>query len=509
VAADREVIKELLVALGFTIQDVGLKKFTGTLESISKTAAVTAGAIASVTVAAEAMVTRFASEFERLYYASQRTGATVKNIRAIEFAAGQVGLTAEQVSQAMESMARSIRENPGLRGLLQKLGINPESKNLLTDFVTRLSKMPFYISRMYGQMFGFDSDTLFMLTKFLPQFLAAQEKSKEIDTLGGLTEEKLQGLASDAKDFNNNIRELYKIFGLMGDMLASTILPYFHDFNGALKEIMYDVLSSDLTVWEASWRKVGAAIGFTADNMERAIAAWETIKSIGSAFFEPYNTMSRAATGHNLFRSEEEKRADAVNETPGRMVTGKIGGLGGTSTAHATPDRGRAQSIFANLEAQFGLPPGLLDKVWSKESARGAHTETSSAGAKGQFQFLPETGARYGLKGADFYNIKKSATAAAHYIADLVQQYGGNLNMAMGAYHGESGLASKYALGSSPSGFSPYVRDTAGGTHVIINQQTDITVEGAGDPATTAKRVGAEQSRVNGDIVRTFSAVPR
>jgi membrane-bound lytic murein transglycosylase D len=44
-------------------------------------------------------------------------------------------------------------------------------------------------------------------------------------------------------------------------------------------------------------------------------------------------------------------------------------------------------------------------------------------GAIGLFQFLPKTGARYGLSRQELLDVEKSADAAARYIADGLKQF--------------------------------------------------------------------------------------
>lgn len=48
----------------------------------------------------------------------------------------------------------------------------------------------------------------------------------------------------------------------------------------------------------------------------------------------------------------------------------------------------------------------------------------NSMGALGMFQFLPQTGAHYGLKTSDLLDMEKSADAAARYIAGGIDKFG-------------------------------------------------------------------------------------
>ena len=95
-----------------------------------------------------------------------------------------------------------------------------------------------------------------------------------------------------------------------------------------------------------------------------------------------------------------------------------------------------APAGFGALEASYGLPQGLLHGVWGAETSYGRDLSTSSAGAMGQFQFLPSTGAEYGLnKREDFFDLGKSSAAAAHYLSDLARQFGGDITKAIAAYN--------------------------------------------------------------------------
>lgn len=80
--------------------------------------------------------------------------------------------------------------------------------------------------------------------------------------------------------------------------------------------------------------------------------------------------------------------------------------------------------LFKTLEAKHGLPSGLLDAVWATESSRGKNLNNSSAGARGHFQFMPETAKQYGIYGKE-NDLTASATAAARMYSDLMRQSGG------------------------------------------------------------------------------------
>jgi hypothetical protein len=193
------------------------------------------------------------------------------------------------------------------------------------------------------------------------------------------------------------------------------------------------------------------------------------------------------------------------------------------STGSSAPLASRSTAdLFDALEKKFGLPPGSLDKVWNIESGRGK-TMLSPAGAKGHFQFMDATAKQYGV--ADPNDLTQSATGAASYIHDLMAKYEGDIRKALAAYNWGQGNLDKdiAAHGGDWERFLP--NETAGylnkfdGTRlgaspansqtVSMNQTNMFTINGSSDPRGTARAVGGEQTRVNGDLVRNFAGAFR
>lgn len=92
-------------------------------------------------------------------------------------------------------------------------------------------------------------------------------------------------------------------------------------------------------------------------------------------------------------------------------------------------------------EVYHRLPEGLLDAIWQRESARGRRMGPSSAGARGHFQFMPETGREYGLQvdprtgRDDFLDLGKSSAAAGAFVTDLLVRFRGDLAKAVAGYN--------------------------------------------------------------------------
>lgn len=89
-----------------------------------------------------------------------------------------------------------------------------------------------------------------------------------------------------------------------------------------------------------------------------------------------------------------------------------------------------------------GVSPQTLWGVYGAESGYGTNEGPSSAGAAGPFQFLPSTGAKYGLTPTTITSFGPSLTAAAKYLKSL----GANSDprssqtvAALNAYNGNKG----------------------------------------------------------------------
>ncbi len=127
--SNAETIKDFLVSLGFELDEAGEKKFSaviaGVTANVLKMGAVVEGAALSVV----GFTTKIASGLDKVYFASQRTGASVAGIKALGYAASQLGVDAASAQGSLESLARFIRNSPGAEGFLNRLGIQTRSAN--------------------------------------------------------------------------------------------------------------------------------------------------------------------------------------------------------------------------------------------------------------------------------------------------------------------------------------------------------------------------------------------
>ena len=101
--------------------------------------------------------------------------------------------------------------------------------------------------------------------------------------------------------------------------------------------------------------------------------------------------------------------------------------------------------VLMNSSLKYGVDPRLAMAVLGQESAYGTNPGTSSAGAYGPMQLMPETAASLGV---DRFNVLQNLDGGVRYLADMLQMFGGNVEKALAAYNagpGNIGAGTGYA----------------------------------------------------------------
>lgn len=96
---------------------------------------------------------------------------------------------------------------------------------------------------------------------------------------------------------------------------------------------------------------------------------------------------------------------------------------------------------IARTAERYRLDRELLAALVEAESGFDASV-VSSAGAKGLMQIMPETLADYGVR--DPFDPVTNLDAGARYFRSLLQQFGGNVEMALAAYNAGPGVVERY-----------------------------------------------------------------
>lgn len=507
--ADQSILREYLVSLGFKVDTMAQSKFSGELASLDKRAINLGRGLVGVATAAQAMVAIFANQMEKLYYASKLAETSAGNLRAVEFGAKQIGLTGDLMRQSLVNMASAIRMNPGLIGLLNSLGVRVEGRDksdVLVDLVTELKKMPFAIGARYAEYFGISPNDLLLLQDGLDVWKEKIELQKRLAREMGIDQE---AAAAAGKEYSNTWGEILMRVGLFKDAVSIQMLPAMREFADVTIQVLND-WTKIVKEWKGGadfWQRIKEGLGLSSKR-EGVTLSPESKARLGIKPPEPYVDPTG---GFKKPIDDAYERFMRFGKAKKYISSGSGAGRGQVNPplVRGTETSERPEDLFARLEQQYGLPSGLLDRIWWKESNRGRNM-LSSAGARGHFQFMPKTAAEYGIAGQED-DLTASASAAAKKMAGLLKYYKGDLKKAAAAYNlGEGNLDSylngrgKYALGL-PRETEDYALKVAGGVPVQVNQTNNITVSGVSDPKVAAAEIAREQREVNADLVRNLT----
>lgn len=173
-----ETIKDFLVSLGFKVDESGERKFNAVLAGVTSNAIKTGFAVEAAALSVVAFTAKIAQASDKLYWASQRTGATVQGLKQVSYAISQVGGSADSAMSSLESLARFIRTNPGAEGFLNRLGVQTrdasgnmrDMASIFTGVGQKLSSMPYYRANQYASMLGIDENTLMAMRRCVGGF---------------------------------------------------------------------------------------------------------------------------------------------------------------------------------------------------------------------------------------------------------------------------------------------------------------------------------------------------
>lgn len=572
-AGDSDVIREFLVRLGFSVDETGSKKFDGTLDKTGKTALAAGKTLLGVGIAAQAMVVAYASSMEKLYYASRRTGASVQNIQALEFGSQKIGIAAGEAQAALEGMSAAVRNNPGLRGLMDQLLGKDSSKmdqaKAMIELVQRLSSMPHYVGAQFAGMFGIDEKTFLMLKQGMPDLLRAEEERIKMNERAGFSAE---DAAKASVVYKNSLRDLVARIDVLVGKLSVELMPAFLQLNQSIKDTIdkvEDLDFSKLHLPEASadvielenavkgmldtWTKLAEsepAQNFLSNVKTWAGEAGEAVvklatglayiasgewKKGGSALLEGIGAVNPAGaigrvvgkgafdwlnTWRDSFRDKNAPDSAYNGESPSEAAARRARAAAGLPLPAPAPATNSAKGIRNNN-------PGNLEfhgQAGATSDGRFARFATSG---EGLFAMVAQL-TRYNERGLN--TIEKVITQwapprrkdgklennTAAYIDDVSKRMGLGPNQKLNLKDADVLSKLMGSIIGHENGGKPYddiqllsAAQARVGDGVTLNQTTNVQVAPGPTAAATAAEVGRAQGRVNGDIVRNMQGAIR
>lgn len=105
------------------------------------------------------------------------------------------------------------------------------------------------------------------------------------------------------------------------------------------------------------------------------------------------------------------------------------------------PIAGRYAALIRQAAAKHGVEAILIQRVIAEESNFNPRA-VSRKDASGLMQILPKTAARYAV--GDVFDPAQNIDAGTHYLKDLLEQYHGNLSLALAAYNAGPEMVDRY-----------------------------------------------------------------
>jgi hypothetical protein len=208
--AQAGVIRDFMVALGFKTDNSGLKQMQDAMGGVENKANLLKGALMALATGAIIAVRQTASELDKLYFSSQRIGASVTNINAYGNAIAQLGGSAEGAVGSLESLAEKMRNSPGYESQINSLGVQTKDANgamrdrveVMKDLSGVLSKMPAHQANAYASSLGIDQNTLLAMRD--GKFVSNMDKYQKVQKELGMNDD----LAKSGNEFMSEYRDL-------------------------------------------------------------------------------------------------------------------------------------------------------------------------------------------------------------------------------------------------------------------------------------------------------------
>ena len=271
-----ETLKDFLISLGFKVDDAGARKFDAIVTGATLKAIELGTKVELAAASVVAFTAKVASGLDNLYWASQRTGATVQGIKQIGFAVSQMGGSVDAARGSLESLAQFIRTSPGAEGFLNRLGVQTrDASGNMRDMATiftgvgqRLSSMPYYRANQYAQMLGMDENTLLATRRGIGQF------SGEYTAMAKAIGYNADAAAVSSNKFITSLRSFGLMAGMARDKIGSSladglagsldrlrrqILDNFPKIEGAITATVKGILWAGEMVGRVIYRLIQAA----------------------------------------------------------------------------------------------------------------------------------------------------------------------------------------------------------------------------------------------------------
>ncbi|MGO4171553.1 phage tail tip lysozyme [Bosea sp. TAF32] len=332
-----DVLREFLVSLGYKVDPNSEKRFEASVRSATLQADLLGRAIAKSAEKVFEGVQQISKSFEQVYWQAQRTQSTVQGIRAIGYAASQLGSSTESAGASIENFGRQLKWNPGFEGFLKQLGVATRdskglraSTDILVDFANKIRSRPKAEQLGLAEVAGIDLATL--------EAIQSGTFQKRLDEYNAKV--KAQGLNSEeaakrGAEFTQAMKSLGASLEIVGQKLMSEFAGPLQRFVDAFDKWTNDNGKTFVQVIE----KIGETLGQLATVVEKVATALKPV-------WEGFDEFSKKLTGQNGLTT-------AIEVLIGLKLAGWLLGVASAITSVGTAASGAL--ISGALGRFFGL----------------------------------------------------------------------------------------------------------------------------------------------------------
>lgn len=437
------VMEEFLVTLGFRLDGNSHQKFNAGLAEATKGAKTLALAATAASAAVTAAVTAIGQKFDDLYYAAKRTNSSVQELKALSYAIGQVGGSAQGAMASMENFSAKLRNNPGYESMVRRLGVVTrqngrlrETTAIFEDLVQAMDKRPRHAALAYLGELGIDERTFDsarsperkrFMEEYRAKAAALKVDLKETARIGNDLTTALKSLGATAEligaklqqSLGVSVKGLIASFDKLLTDNADTIVKFFERLGrvaGELAAIFEAVIKFITPLWEGFdnlAQSIGGVDGLTAvlaTLIGLKVAAW--FLAVAAAITKVGTAASVALLGGALgkflalFGIGAAGAIAAGNETQKALESGSYQVDPNTGGLVRVPKAPGASGKDAGAPAGSGGGWGKLPKLWdgvkrwwngsgheTPEAQRARLARRSSGGGAGQSWLTPQQSA--------------------------------------------------------------------------------------------------------------------
>ena len=273
------VLEGFLVKLGFQIDQDGLKRFQGSLNTATHAVAKVTQAAVGVGVAMATAFVKANSEVNKLYKVSNDTGASIRGVEALSHAFERVGGSSDEALQAVGALANNIKSNTRFAEMVtSRFGVQLKDRNgnlrdmsqifiELRNKISKIAEVNPELAKTQAEALGLgNAFNTMMKDDFLAEW---QRASREMAAFG----DSMDRNATKAHDLQNSLSRVWDTFAAGSKTLAMDFL----EASGLEK--WFDNLSTSLT------KKVPALVRTLGKGMKSYAKGEWTISGVVKSLF--------------------------------------------------------------------------------------------------------------------------------------------------------------------------------------------------------------------------------